>query len=80
MWPQFFDLATNSVVENISNSNPYVVGNLLNPSAVKNAAAKVIPGGGDDIDDIMSVDDEASESEEEEDAETTVEPPQKFWI
>ena len=74
----FFDLATNSVVENISNPNPYVVGNLLNPSAVNNAAAIVILGGGDDIDDTMSVDDEASESEEEEDAETTVEPPPKI--
>ena len=75
---RFFDLATNSVVENISNSNPYVVGNLLNPSLLKNAVAKSIKGGDDDIDDIMSVDDEASESEEEEDAETTVEPPPKI--
>ena len=71
MCPQFFDLATNSVVENISNTNPYVVGSLLNTSAVNNAAALVIRGRGDGKE-TTEVDYEATESEEEDEADTTV--------
>ena len=65
------EMEQSGAVENISNTNPYVVENLLNTSAVHNAEALGIPGGGDDIEET-SVDHEGSESEEEEDTETTV--------
>ena len=46
------EMEQSGAVENISNTNPYVVENLLNTSEVHNAEGLGIRGGGDEMDEI----------------------------